>query len=145
MIVQGTALQIKEYRGKRVVTFKDIDTVHKRPEGTASRNFRENRQRFISGVDFYKITQPDEIRRLGITRPQGGTPNEVTLMTETGYLMLVKSFTDDLAWKVQRELVKMQRIPNVLPIFKTTRMLKNDLEFRVSLTRACVGTYRGVM
>lgn len=105
MIVQGTALQIKEYRGKRVVTFKDIDTVHKRPEGTASRNFRENRQRFISGVDFYKITQPDEIRRLGITRPQGGTPNEVTLMTETGYLMLVKSFTDDLAWKVQRELV----------------------------------------
>lgn len=24
MIVQGTALQIKEYRGKRVVTFKDI-------------------------------------------------------------------------------------------------------------------------
>lgn len=59
MIVQGTALQIKEYRGKRVVTFKDIDTVHKRPDGTASRNFRENRQRFISGVDFYKITQPD--------------------------------------------------------------------------------------
>lgn len=48
--------------------------------------------------------------------------NEVTLMTETGYLMLVKSFTDDLAWKVQRELVKMQRIPNVLPIFKTTRI-----------------------
>lgn len=27
------------------------------------------------------------------------------LITETGYLMLVKSFTDDLAWKVQRELV----------------------------------------
>lgn len=126
MIVQGTALQIKEYRGKRVVTFKDIDTVHKRPDGTASRNFRENRQRFISGVDFYKITQPDEIRRLGITRPQGGTPNEVTLMTETGYLMLVKSFTDDLAWKVQRELVKMQRIPNVLPIFKTTRIGKRS-------------------
>lgn len=105
MIVQGTALQIKEYRGKRVVTFKDIDTVHKRPEGTARKRFNDNRRHFVSGVDFYKITQPDEIRRLGITRPQGGTPNEVTLMTETGYLMLVKSFTDDLAWKVQRELV----------------------------------------
>ncbi len=78
---------------------------------------------------------------------KGGNPNNlVTLITETGYLMLVKSFTDDLAWKVQRELVKMQRIPNVLPIFKTNKqMLKNDLEFRVSLTRACVGTYKGVM
>lgn len=37
---------------------------------------------------------------------KGGNPNNlVTLITETGYLMLVKSFTDDLAWKVQRELV----------------------------------------
>lgn len=105
MIIQGTAIQIKEYRDQRVVTFKDIDTVHKRPDGTASRNFRENRQRFISGVDFFKVTQPDEIRRLGITRPQGGIPNEIILVTETGYLMLVKSFNDDLAWKVQRELV----------------------------------------
>lgn len=31
---------------------------------------------------------------------------DVTLLTESGYLMLVKSFTDDLAWEVQRELVK---------------------------------------
>lgn len=30
----------------------------------------------------------------------------MTLITESGYLMLVKSFTDDLAWRVQRELVK---------------------------------------
>lgn len=118
MIVQGTALQIKEYRCKRVVTFKDIDTVHKRPDGTASRNFRENRQRFISGVDFYsvEITNDEFRRQFGISKNAGRT---ITLITETGYLMLVKSFTDDLAWKVQRELVKMQRIPNVLPIFKT--------------------------
>lgn len=105
MIIQGTAIQIKEYRGKRVVTFKDIDTVHKRPDGTARKRFNDNRQRFVSGVDFFKITQPSEIRTLGITRPQGGIPNEIILVTETGYLMLVKSFNDDLAWKVQRELV----------------------------------------
>ena len=29
----------------------------------------------------------------------------VTFITEVGYMMLTKSFTDDLAWKVQRELV----------------------------------------
>lgn len=104
MIVQGTALQVKEYKGKRVVTFKDIDTVHKRPDGTASRNFRENRQRFVSGVDFYsvEITNDEFRRQFGISKNAGRT---ITLITETGYLMLVKSFTDDLAWKVQRELV----------------------------------------
>lgn len=105
MIIQGTAIQIKEYRGYRVVTFKDIDTVHKRPDGTARKRFNDNRQRFVSGVDFFRVTQPSEIRTLGITRPQGGIPNEIILVTETGYLMLVKSLNDDLSWKVQRELV----------------------------------------
>ena len=39
---QPQPLTIKEYQGQRVVTFKDIDMLHKRPEGTADRNFREN-------------------------------------------------------------------------------------------------------
>lgn len=105
MNICGTDVVIKEWHRKRVVTFKDIDTVHQRPEGTARKRFNDNRKHFISGVDFFKITQPSEIRTLGIERPQGGTPKEVHLITESGYLMLVKSFTDDLAWKVQRELV----------------------------------------
>jgi len=103
MIVQGTALQIKEYRGKRVVTFKDIDAVHKRPEGTARKRFNDNRRHFVSGVDFFKIS-PSEFRT-AIGNMDSRQQNDVTLITETGYLMLVKSFTDDLAWTVQRELV----------------------------------------
>ena len=97
-------LQVKEYNGQRVVTFKDIDAVHKRPNGTAGRNFRTNRKHFIEGEDFYKIT-PDEFRRT-IGNMDSRQSNDVTLLTETGYLMLVKSFTDDLAWDVQRQLVK---------------------------------------
>lgn len=92
-------LSIKEYKGQRVVTFKDIDTVHGRPDGTAKRNFIVNKEHFIEGTDFYKI-QKDEIRTFGISSPRGAI-----IVTESGYLMLVKSFTDDLAWKVQRELV----------------------------------------
>lgn len=90
---------IKEYQGQRVVTLKDIDTVHQRSDGTARRNFNTNKQHFIEGVDYFKI-QPNEIRTVGITSPNGGT-----VVTESGYLMLVKSFTDDLSWDVQRELV----------------------------------------
>lgn len=95
MIVQGTALQIKEYRGKRVVTFKDIDTVHKRPEGTARKRFNDNRRHFISGVDFFKIPMKEFSTNIVPNSYKGGNPNNlVTLITETGYLMLVKSFTD---------------------------------------------------
>lgn len=104
--INNTEILVKEFSGQRVVTFKEIDAVHGRPDGTAKRNFRSNRDHFIEGEDFFILDQPDEIRSLGIQRPQGGTPESVTLITESGYLMLVKSFTDDLAWKVQRELVK---------------------------------------
>ena len=104
--INDVAITVKEHKGVRVVTFKDIDTVHGRPDGTARKRFNDNREHFIEGEDFFVLNQPSEIRTLGIQRPQGGTPESVTLITESGYLMLVKSFTDDLAWEVQRELVK---------------------------------------
>jgi len=102
--INQTNVVVKEYNGQRVVTFKDIDLCHGRPQGTASRNFRENRQHFIDGIDFYSVDLTnDEIRRqFGAGKNAGRT---VTAVTESGYLMLVKSFTDDLAWQVQRALV----------------------------------------
>lgn len=93
---------IKEYRGQRVVTFKDIDLVHERPEGTADRNFRENKSKFIEGEDYIQLSKSQNHEIRGLEIPNRG----ITLITEQGYLMLVKSFTDDLAWEVQRSLVK---------------------------------------
>ncbi len=102
---------VKEYKGRRVVTFKDIDTVHERTDGTARKRFNDNRKHFVEGEDYFVLSQPSEIRTLGIERPQGGIPEKITLITESGYLMLVKSFTDDLAWDVQRQLVKRYFAP----------------------------------
>ena len=99
LTIGNVNVAIKEYQGQRVVTLKDIDNVHQRPDGTARRNFNTNKQHFIEGVDYFKI-QPNEIRTVGITSPNGGT-----VVTESGYLMLVKSFTDDLSWDIQRQLV----------------------------------------
>lgn len=111
LIIGNVNVVIKEYRGQRVVTLKDIDTVHQRPDGTARKRFNDNKKHFIEGEDYFKI-QPSEIRTVGIKSPNGGT-----VVTESGYLMLVKSFTDDLSWNVQRELVntyfrvKQERTP----------------------------------
>lgn len=104
--IGSTALAVKEYGGHRVVTLKDIDTVHGRPEGTARKRFNDNREHFIEGEDFFKA-KCDEVRPFfGQTLPNGFNPNaDIILVTESGYLMLVKSFTDDLAWTVQRQLV----------------------------------------
>lgn len=101
VMIHDTAIEMKYFRERPVITFKDIDAVHKRPDGTAGRNFRENRKHFVSGVDFFQRNSSEAKNEFGIIAPNG-----LTLITETGYLMLVKSFTDDLAWAVQRELVE---------------------------------------
>lgn len=98
--IENTEMQIREYNGERVVTFKDIDMVHQRADGTASRNFRKNKKHFIEGVDYIRRNSSEAKRKYDIIAPNG-----LTLVTESGYLLLVKSFTDDLSWKVQRQLV----------------------------------------
>lgn len=68
--------------------------VHDRPDGTARKRFSDNRKRFIEGEDYF-VRKTDEAKKeFGFTAPNG-----LVLITESGYLMLAKSFTDDLAWK----------------------------------------------
>lgn len=102
-------ISVKEYNGQRVVTFKDIDTVHQRADGTARKRFADNRERFIEGEDFFVVTPQNlENARMSEKRTSGieeVNPRGTVFLTEQGYLMLVKSFTDDLAWDVQRKLV----------------------------------------
>ena len=94
-----------DYQGERVITLSMMDELHERPSGTAGRNFRRHRGKLLEETDYFQIDQPDEIRRLGLSRADGSTQESLILLTESGYLMLVKSFRDDLAWEVQRALV----------------------------------------
>lgn len=93
-------ITVKEYQGKRVVTLKDIDLCHGRPDGTARKRFNNNKQHFIEGVDYFVRKTDEAAKEYGVIAPNG-----LVLVTESGYMMLVKSFTDDLAWEVQRQLV----------------------------------------
>lgn len=122
--INNKDLQVKQFKSQRVITFKDIDLVHGRPSGTARRNFNENKEHFIENEDYYFVKPKDvgtyEIRTSEINN--SGT----YLLTETGYLMLVKSLTDDLAWTVQRELVNNY--------FKVDNSQKLINEFRGQIT-----------
>jgi hypothetical protein len=99
--IDGQVIVIKNHDGQRVVTFKDIDKLHGRKEGTAARNFRQNQSRLVEGEDYFRRNSSEAFAEWGIKAPNG-----LTLLAESGYLMLVKSLQDDLAWNVQRQLVK---------------------------------------
>lgn len=129
--VGNHTLPIKEYNNVRVVTFKDIDMVHERPDGTARKRFNDNKKYFIEGEDFYKIS-PSEFRT-AIGDMDRRQQNDVTLITESGYLMLVKSFTDDLAWQVQRELVNTYfRVKDVVTIMGAMARTIQDMSARMN-------------
>lgn len=102
--IHGTEIPVVEVQGVRVVTLAMVDRVHQRPDGTARRAFNEHRARFIDTDDFLELTA-HEIRTQSVGHVFPPRTPKGIVLTESGYLMLVKSFTDDLAWKVQRDLV----------------------------------------
>lgn len=123
-------MQIREYDGQRVVTFKDIDEVHQRPKGTAKRNFTRNKKHFIENEDYFVVTREDVGTNFVPTYGFNEKAPSGILITETGYLMLVKSLRDDLSWDVQRQLVKayfnVRKVQQEIPERKTYPLLVED-------------------
>ncbi|HEK0680370.1 TPA: ORF6N domain-containing protein [Proteus mirabilis] len=111
--INATSLSPFMYQGKRVVTFAMIDEVHQRPTGAARKSFNAHRQYFTEGKDFYRLTGQDlelfklcaSIKRTHKYSPISDKAREVTLITESGYLLTVKPFNDPLSWQVQNQLI----------------------------------------
>jgi hypothetical protein len=70
-----------------VVTLDMIDELHQAPDGSASESFRQNREKFVEGEDFF-------------TADSGSY-----LFTEAGYVKIIQPFDDDHSWRVHREFV----------------------------------------
>lgn len=54
--IGNTQFTAKTLDGNPVLTFRDIDAIHHRPEGSARKRFNDNRQRFAEGEDYFKVT-----------------------------------------------------------------------------------------
>lgn len=74
--IENTEMQIREYNGERVVTFKDIDAVHGNKAGTAKRNFTRNKKHFTENEDFIvatiDVSKGDKLSLLKFVRPKNG-------------------------------------------------------------------------
>lgn len=101
MQINGQSIPIIEMGGVRLVTMKQIAELHQVNVKNIRTNFLRNRKQFIEGTDFIEFA--DILP--GYNLSPGGQFQTRIFFTETGYLMLVKSLTDDLAWRIQRLLV----------------------------------------
>lgn len=92
------------YKGKPVITLSMVDKLHKRPTGTAKRTFRSHKRRLSEGSDYWVLSK-DAIRplnKLGFIPPRARSG---IVLSEKGYLKLVKPFQDDLSWSIQDKLI----------------------------------------
>ena len=105
--INNVELGIKEYKKERVVTAWDIAKVHKKEVNDITKNFNNNKKKFILDEDYFLVNRTEiSERKISVQDFIPNNVKEIPLFTESGYLMLVKTFTDDLSWEIQRQLVK---------------------------------------
>ena len=105
--INDVELGIKEYKKERVVTAWDIAKVHKKEVNDITKNFNNNKKKFILDEDYFLVNRTEiSERKISVQDFIPNNVKEIPLFTESGYLMLVKTFTDDLSWEIQRQLVK---------------------------------------
>ena len=100
-------IELKEYNGERVVTSWDIADLHEKDVKVVNQHFNRNITNLIENEDYYIISKETFLKSHFVTL-KNHAPNlkEVALFTESGYLLLVKGFTDERSWNIQRQLVK---------------------------------------
>jgi len=103
--VHDAKMPLIEYQGQRVVTFAMIDEAHQRPKDTARKAFNRNRSRFVEGRHFFVLTTSVICTQSFIDAFPPRTSKGI-VVTEMGYLLLVKPFTDALSWQIQEQLVE---------------------------------------
>lgn len=103
--IEDRELERISYKGVIVLPLCLVDALHKRPEGTARHVFRKNTSRFLDEQDYFKVpyktwsTFPNAAA-LGLK-----SPRLRTLLTESGYLLLVRYFRGDYAVQIQRAIM----------------------------------------
>jgi hypothetical protein len=89
------------YHGRPVVTFKMVALVHGLSINTVRDAFRRNRSRLIEGEDYFHL---DFAEASQLTGSASVSPNGEIVLTEDGYLLLVKPLRDDVSWEAQRRM-----------------------------------------
>lgn len=105
--IEGHSIERIAYQGQPVITLPMVDELHERPEGTARKGFNRNKDRFIETEDFFNVPWAawSSLNVRETDGQKGGRHAPMTFLTQSGYLLIVKTFTDDRAWRVQRALI----------------------------------------
>ena len=123
--IDGNVYQKIVYRDEPVVTFPMVAGLHQREQKTVRQNFDRNIERFSEGQDYFNVPYEEwcsilNTSKRGVqdglscTSDDGGWPKDenqplsthggrrghMIFLTQLGYIKLIKTFNDDLAWDI---------------------------------------------
>lgn len=124
--IENKEIKKIDYKGIPVITAKMIAELHGKEVLRVNEQFRRNQEKLIENEDYillnkYEIAESDLKDYLF---PKGSNSITMPAFTETGYLMLVKTFENEMSWKIQRILVKSY--------FKVKAITENDIDNIIS-------------
>ena len=142
--VNDKDIEVIEYNSTPVITFKMMDEIHQKFEGSARKAYNRHKDHLIEGEDFFNVPY-DEWSKISAVKNMDGSKNHnfMTFLTQTGYLLLVKTFNDVLAWKIQRQLVNayfqrqketVAQVVDSKTLDKMTRQLRRIAEAKSMLS-----------
>ena len=111
--IKGKAIERISYKGVPVITMPMVDDLHGKSKGMAKNAFGRHKKKLIEGEDYYFVPQ-EEWKPLLVAhemshqkqKTRGGHTGDMVFLTETGYVMLIKVFDDDLSWEIYRLMVR---------------------------------------
>lgn len=100
--VVDLTIPVIEFNSERVLTLWDIDRLHRAPQNTTYNIFIQNKNKLLQNKHYFTVFPSDHA--FAINYPNPIPPSGLILVTQRGYSMLVKAFTDDFSWQVQEQL-----------------------------------------
>ncbi|MBD5159720.1 MAG: ORF6N domain-containing protein [Ruminococcus sp.] len=125
-LINGVQIKVKEYMGQRVLTTAQLAEAYDTTEKIISQNFNRNKDRYIEGVHFYRLT--GEALKKFKTNPQFEESSirvkVLYLWTERGALHHAKSLNTDKAWEVYEFLVDNYFRTRNIPEFSNDELIQ---------------------
>lgn len=134
--INGKVYEQIIYKDEPVVTFPMLEKLHGRSHESIRTNFQRNKERFFDGKDFFQLPYEEWKEVLNPTKSwvqtgendhlkgtkcplqdgsesensassnHGGRRGHMIFLTQFGYLKLIKTFNDDLAWDIYIQVVE---------------------------------------
>ena len=103
--INGVRIKRKEYNGVPILTPWDIGKIHNKDVKAVNQQFKRNKEMFKKEKDYFMLTRFEYTKYFLINSGSlGRNTKSILLFTASGYLKLVKTFENNIGYKIIKQV-----------------------------------------